>query len=206
MRRYLLSGTLASLLLVAGGCASDNGTQSTEKGGPGVDVSQNAKVTTTTEDGILVKRFDLDGDANPDVIKYFEILEDPDRPDVKKHRMQRKKVDVNADGEMDIVREYNEDGDIRRERADLDLDGTFDTVSHFDGGQLARKETLTDDGEGVAETRFYSDGNLVRVERDRNEDGKVDYWEYYEDGLLQRIGRDMNGDEKIDRWVHREKK
>jgi hypothetical protein len=41
---------------------------------------------------------------------------------------------------------------------------------------------------------------VTRVDRDSNNDGKVDYWEYYEGGTLDRIGYDNDGDGRVDHW------
>ncbi len=40
----------------------------------------------------------------------------------------------------------------------------------------------------------------MRLERDTNDDGKVDEWEYYEGGKLDRIGYDTTGTGTVNKW------
>jgi antitoxin component YwqK of YwqJK toxin-antitoxin module len=198
---HTVHATAWALLLVGltSGCASDSGSTAA-----GDEISMDKPQVTTTEEGdLVVKRFDLNKDGQADVIKYFERFKSPDNPDVTMERIERKEVDVNADGTIEITRYYDDEGNAKRETVDVNLDGTIDTTNYYDGGKLARKEVHGEDGESIIATRFYLGGELQRVERDRNNDGKVDYWEYYENESLQRIGRDLNGDQKIDRWIDR---
>src|SRR4051812_47801172 len=60
------------------------------------------------------------------------------------------------------------------------------------------------DGNGVVDTMSYMDGaRVVRIEIDKNEDGKVDRWEYYDaNQRLEKIGSSRNGDGKEDSWSY----
>lgn len=60
------------------------------------------------------------------------------------------------------------------------------------------------DGNGVVDTVSYMDGaRVVRIEIDKNEDGKVDRWEYYDaNQKLEKIGTSRNGDGKEDSWSY----
>lgn len=201
MRSHILFALAVAALFVAAGCKSDDGATKKSDGATGTIDGPNK--TTTEEDGFIVERFTLDDDEDPDVIKYFEEYPDPDNEGVMRRRLRKKEIDVNSDGKIDVVREYDKEGDPRSERVDVDLDGIYDNRNYFDNGELVRKELLSDDGTTVVETRYYSEGTITRVERDRNADGSVDYWEYYEQGTLDRIGRDVNGDGSADKWTRR---
>lgn len=70
-------------------------------------------------------------------------------------------------------------GKLTRLTADLDKNGTIDTWTYMDGT------------------------NILRTERDRNEDGKVDFWEFNlpdGKGLIDRTEEDTNGDGIPDKW------
>ena len=192
--------TLAAILAFAG-CSSDD---SAAKGGDSKITMQKPGVTTAKEGEFQVEYYDVDGDNNPDVIKYIKETADPNNPDVTQRKLHKKKVDVDGNGKVDIIKFYNDAGLPKKEKSDTDLDGTYDIVAHMKSGKLARKEILDEKGERVKTTRYYKGENLSRVEKDTNGDGKPDHFEYYEEGVLQRVGYDKNGDSEIDKWVHRE--
>ena len=56
------------------------------------------------------------------------------------------------------------------------------------------------DGNGKVDTVSYMDGSrVVRIEIDKDEDGKVDRWEYYgPDQTLEKVGISRAGDGKED--------
>jgi hypothetical protein len=60
------------------------------------------------------------------------------------------------------------------------------------------------DGDGKIDTVSYMDGALVvRIEIDKNEDGKVDRWEYYgPDQKLEKVGFSRANDGKEDAWSY----
>ncbi len=200
---YLGALLTLSVPLTGLGCSTNQSAQkqsSIEMDQPGV--------MSETKGDTYIRRFDLDGDSNPEITRYYKLLDETQEDsDAKKRRLVRKEIDVDYDGGVDVIRHYNEQGELKREKVDLNRNGTFDVVNHFKGeSKLVRKELLDDEGENVRETRYYSGDKLSKVERDADGDGQVDYWEFYQDEELQRIGYDENGDEKVDRWVHRETK
>jgi hypothetical protein len=199
-RIHILAVVAVGAFVFAAGCKSDDAAQKDQRRTGTID---GPNFTTSEEDGLIVERYTLDDDDEPDVIKFFETYPDPDDEQVTRRRLRRKKIDVNSDGRVDIVREYDKEGTPKSEEVDVNLDGVFDARNFFDNGQMVRKELLGEDGSSVVETRYYNDGTIMRVEKDRNSDGSVDYWEYYEQGTLDRIGRDVNGDGSADKWTRR---
>lgn len=198
--------TIVVMSLLAAGCASDSGSKDGEASEKVVPA-----VTTTREEGKLIKRFDVNDDGRAEIEKVFDVSKAPDGGENGKTKerqvLREKRIDVNHDGVYDIVRFYNEKREKKRERVDIDRDGQDDWISYFDEGTVARKEMLGKDGKTVVSTRFYDgEGELERVELDRNDDGKIDYWEFYESGQITRIGRDVDGDEEADEWSRRQQK
>ena len=65
------------------------------------------------------------------------------------------------------------------------------------------RRTLDADQDGHAEQiRYYTrkDDVLMRIEKDRNFDGRIDTWDRYEDGKLTRRALDSNDDGLPDTW------
>ena len=89
-----------------------------------------------------------------------------------------------SDPERDRLREtirptYDKaSGRLRELASDADRNGTMDTWTEMDGARP------------------------IRSRMDRNEDGRVDRWEYYgEDGRLQKVGFSRKDDGKPDAWA-----
>ena len=59
-------------------------------------------------------------------------------------------------------------------------------------------------GSGTVDTWSYMDGaRVVRIEIDKNHDGKIDRWEYYDaNQKLEKIGSSRAGDGKEDAWSY----
>jgi hypothetical protein len=59
-------------------------------------------------------------------------------------------------------------------------------------------------GDGVVDTWSYMDGpRIVRIEIDRDHDGKIDRWEYYRpDRTLEKVGFSRANDGKEDAWSY----
>ncbi len=59
------------------------------------------------------------------------------------------------------------------------------------------------DGDGIADTFTYMDGRrVIRIEVDRNHDGRIDRWEYYNaDQTLSKIGISRADDGREDAWI-----
>lgn len=111
-----------------------------------------------------------------------------------------REVDTNLDGVMDIVRTYNDKGEVAAEQADTTYDGVIDTWLAFSKGRIIKRQADLDGDGRPDETGFYVDGKLNRVQRDTNRDGKPDVWEIYDDGRLERMGVDLDRDGHVDRW------
>lgn len=154
-------------------------------------------------DGQIILKFDNDGDGKADVIKTLEEYPDPDDPAVTLRRTRKMEMDVNSDGKINIIRDYDDAGTLRQESSDTNLDGSIELVAYYEKGKLVKKEHLDPKTGRITDHRYYANGNLLRLERDTNNDDKIDYWEYYTDGTLERIGRDFNGDGRADSWQKR---
>lgn len=196
-RTYLLPGALSSLLIACGGA---NAPQVEAQVAAPVEADFNDAEAYAKAQGLELRRFDLNRDKRPDVFKYYRAGSDAKAQGEAAPVLVRKDVDLNNDGKVDVVRMYDDKGDIVEERTDLDFDGRFDDVTIYAAGVLARKEIDLDyDGKPDVK-RFYVEGKLGHVEADRNGDGKVDTWEYYEGGALDRVGTDADGDGIVDKW------
>lgn len=136
---------------------------------------------------------DLNKDGAPDAYQYSRMVGDVSV-------VIRKEVDVNFDGRIDLIRTFNEKGELVSERLDHDFDGRIDVVNYFENGVIVRKEYDTNFDSIVDVWRHFDKGVISRKEADLNHDGKVDYWEYYEEGKLDRIGIDRDGDGEVDEW------
>mgnify|MGYP006281289447 FL=1 len=112
--------------------------------------------------GPNVQTSDINEDGTPEVVKYYEEIEDPDRPGQRKSVLVRQELDLTWDGKTDIWRYFDRSGNVTREEWDLDFDGNVD------------------------ETRYFEDGVIVRAERDQNNDGRADVVRYYAGGKLER--------------------
>jgi hypothetical protein len=111
-----------------------------------------------------------------------------------------READTDLDGVKDVIRTFNEKGELIAEQADSNYDGKIDTWLQFVRNKVAKAE-LDNNADGKPDERKeYVAGVLSRVQRDVNFDGRMDAWEVYEEGRLNRIGQDLDGDEKVDRW------
>lgn len=136
---------------------------------------------------------DLNKDGVPDAYQYSRMVDDV-------AVVFRKEVDVNFDGKIDLIRSFNEKGDLVSERLDHDFDGRVDVVNFFEQGVIVKKEYDTNFDSTVDLWRYFDKGTISRKEADLNHDGKVDYWEYYEQGKLDRVGIDRDADGEVDEW------
>lgn len=199
----LIAGLCLGTGILSSGCAADNKTTQKPQKVKSLKDFEASNFSTSKEGEFIVERYSLDGDEEPDLIKYFEEYPDPDNANVTLRRLRKKEVDVDSNGSMDIVRLYDIEGVPTKEKMDRNLTGNIDTISYFDNGNLVRKEALNEDGTRVLETRYYTEGVIMRIEKDKSSDGQVDYWEYYEVGTLDRVGVDLNADGRADTWKRR---
>ena len=141
-----------------------------------------------------VTGLDINGDGKPDIFKHYKEVGE-------RRVIVKRESDLNADGKIDVVRLYNVKEQPTQETVDLDFDGNKDVVRTFEEGKLIREAfDMNLDGKPDL-TKFFEDGALIRKEQDSKLDGKVDYWEYFDEkGKLERIGVDHDGDGAIDAW------
>ncbi len=187
-------------LLVGGLCAGGCGGGAKKVAGPTVTGNEDlglpavdAKLCDTK--GKKVALFDLNQDGKPDVWKLTEDAGKGDQPTCKQ-------VDLNHDGKKDFVTQYDEAGKIVLEEYDFDFDGKIDARVHFDRktGRKVAAERVASFGERPDVWEKYGDGeSLEAMRRDRNGDGKPDYWEQYLGGNLDKILYDDDFDGKVDR-------
>ena len=190
MSRFLLS--CFALLVCACSAAPDPNA---------VPMSERLDTTESTQDGLRVVRFDVNRDQRPNIWKYYKDVPGPDGRMLE--IMVRKELDLNADGHVDVIRHYDEQGKVTKEELDLSFDRRIDVINYFEDGVLVRAE-MDLNFDGVPDLfRYYRQGKLVRLERDTNFNGQIDYWEYYEEGRLDRVGYDISGDGQIDRMDRR---
>jgi hypothetical protein len=148
-----------------------------------------------------VRSSDVDGNGVPEVYKYFDQVDDPDRPGEKKSALVREDLDVNWDGKIDIWRYFGADGQVVKEEWDADYDGNVDETRVFEAGAVARSERDRNNDGRVDIVRFYKAGKLERKETDTNGDGKADRWEYFTGRNVDRIGVDKDFDGTVDTWA-----
>lgn len=196
LRKTLLAATLA---LAAQSCSTNKGAEKGEtKGAEGETVvTENIKQRKAGDE--TQTETDLNGDKKPDVFTYTVKAKSADGKDID--RLVRKELDINADGKIDISRNYDEREQISREALDLDFDGKVDQVNFYEKGVIVRKERDLSSAGKPSLWLFFEKGKLVRKERDTNGDGRVDYWEYWENDQVDRIGEDLDGDGNVDKWT-----
>ncbi|MGB9599134.1 MAG: hypothetical protein ACPL7I_01160, partial [Myxococcota bacterium] len=153
-------------------------------------------------DGLPFKTYDLNGDNKPDIWEYYKKVEKDGKP---VEVVVRKEFDLNHDGKVDMVRIFNDKGEVIREMIDFDFDGRFDTTNYIEKGQLVRQEMdLNWDGKPDI-IKYFEKGKIVRKEISTKMEGKMDYFEYYDDkGSIDRIGIDKNGDGDVDQWIKKQ--
>ncbi|MCP4501546.1 MAG: hypothetical protein GY822_16430 [Deltaproteobacteria bacterium] len=199
LKKPLAAASFGIFLLV--GCASDEGAKKentvTENSTDGEKKPQGAtRIADDAFDPAAFEKRDLDlnGDGKADA---YQFLTKGKPEDVL---VVRKEIDVNFDGNIDIIRTMDEKGNLIQERFDHDFDGRIDVVNIFERGSLVRKEYDTNYDGTVDMWRFFDNAVIARKEADMNFDGKVDLWEYYEKGQIDRVGIDRNADGVVDDW------
>ncbi len=140
------------------------------------------------------KGIDLNGDMRDDAYHFSQKAGSG-------RVLVRKEIDVNSDGKIDLIQNYDAIGSLSSERLDTDFDGKIDVVNIYEKGSLARKEYDTNFDNLIDVSRFYTGGKVARIEADQDLDGRVDYWEYYENGKIDRSGYDKDGDGVVDVWA-----
>lgn len=85
--------------------------------------------------------------------------------------------------------------------ADLNGDGRVDVYTYFDAsGVIRRREAGYTVSNAIDEISTYKAGALEVVARDTSFDGRLDTWDYYENNRLVRRERDKTGEGRVDEW------
>jgi hypothetical protein len=186
LRLACLAGCLAAALLGIAGCATSQSTQKKEEATPDQPQKKRARHDNLSRQGKQVDTYDLNEDGKPD--QWVIRSQSGD--------VVREERDMNFDGKVDLWQYPGPDGDIVEEEMDLDLDGTVDLIAFYKDGTVRRKKIAVSFKEDFSIVKIYDKkGQLLRVERDEDDDGRTDVWEYYDDqGDRERIGWDDNGD------------
>jgi hypothetical protein len=107
--------------------------------------------------------FDSNKDGKPD--KWY---------DYEDNRVKWEKSDLNFDGIVDYIVEFDEKGRKLSEREDSNFDGTFDTFFTYDQGKLVLEE-IDSNYDGKIDLRVYMDGVYVlKYEQETDFDGIFD--------------------------------
>ena len=195
VQRWTMLGLAA---VISGGCAASKSAQGPVLGPDGKPLEV-VEMQREARPGERVLPMDVNADGNPDVWSYVVSGKDDQGRDVD--RLARKELDLNADGRVDVARDYDERERLVREAMDLDFDGNVDQVNHYDNkGQISRKERDLDSNRRPDLWIYFERGQIVRKERDTNGDGRAEYWEYWENDHIDRIGEDLDGDGQVDKW------
>lgn len=137
------------------------------------------------------------GALQPSIRRVYRVVGEGDQ---RRRILICREVDTNLDGIKDLVRRYNDQGEVIEEQADSNYDGKLDTWIRFSKGRIAQVDVDLNGDDSPDETRYYVRGKLSRVQRDTNHDGKPDIWEIYAGGHLERMGVDVDHDGRVDRW------
>lgn len=189
--RFISTLTLCSALL--GGCSQKNKEELSTQ-------SLFDKVTEVRieEDGVILQRIDLNNDG---IINIENTLRERSSA---ARLLLMKKVDLDLNGDFEIVSYFDETGQLKLEETDKDYDGLLDTRDHYENGMRVKSE-YDSDGDGRTDVfTFYVRGEdgrprVDRKERDTNADGVTDHWERYgPDGEVIRAGADTDGDGTVD--------
>ncbi|HTO08067.1 MAG TPA: hypothetical protein VMR86_13545 [Myxococcota bacterium] len=158
-------------------------------------------VNTYLPDGRLKDRAeDTNQDGKPDRWIIYNGAESAERVE----------VDRNFDGKRDGFLQY-QNGVLAYEEYDNNNDGKIDRrIEYVNGKRHVEIEDTNLNGVMDSRTFFDDKGVLVRVERDKNEDGKPDVFEYFEGTdpgkvVLVKREEDTNGDGVVDVTSYYEK-
>jgi hypothetical protein len=154
------------------------------------------------------------GSLLPNVRRVYQIVSYGDE---RKRILVCREADTNLDGVKDVIRLYNDKGEVATEEADSDYDGRIDTWLTFTSGRLSKESRDTNNDGNPDLWKYYvldaeidaskeslakAPLRLQRIQRDLNFDTKPDVWEFYEQGRLERMGMDLDYDGRVDRWDH----
>ncbi|GAC1560143.1 MAG: hypothetical protein NVS3B10_18600 [Polyangiales bacterium] len=164
---------------------------------------KNATRCDSSKPGRELSYHDLAGTGKPDMVEVIGYSKQASG--MSEGRPLCMELDTNRDGKLDLLRVFDDNGEIESEEADRNYDGKSDVWISYEKG-LITKIAFDTQFKGLAdEFHYYRDGKLKRIERDRNGDGKIDVWEFYlADGKLERMGVDLDLNGKVDVWYRDE--
>lgn len=228
MRRALplwLAAALVSAALAAGCGGKSKKGDTTAGGGGGASGAGGAGVTQDfspiemstlcntkvdlgpcdTRKNEVAPPFDLNNDGHPDLWRVLGKKDDGSKYTACKLvnlDFDRKPVAGGKQvGTIDYLVVYSPDGYVLAEQFDFDYDNVMDAQFRYDAQKrvrfLAERDSNGDGAWDVCEE--YDDvGQLMKIQRDRNADGKPDQWELYQDGNVTAILYDNDGDGRVD--------
>jgi hypothetical protein len=164
---------------------------------------KNAPRCDANQPGRELSYHDLSGTGRPDMVEVIGYSKGASG--ISEGRPLCMELDTNRDGVLDLLRVFDDRGQIESEEADRNYDGKSDIWITYEKGQIAKQSFDTMFKGNPDEFHFYRDGKLKRIERDRNGDGKMDIWEFYlVNGQLERMGVDLDYNGKVDTWYRDE--
>ncbi|MEO7093678.1 MAG: hypothetical protein ABI175_10535 [Polyangiales bacterium] len=164
---------------------------------------KNAPRCDVNKPGRELSYHDLSGTGRPDMVEVIGYSKGASG--ISEGRPLCMELDTNRDGTLDLLRVFDDKGEIESEEADRNYDGKSDIWITYEKGQIAKQSFDTMYKGNPDEFHFYRDGKLKRIERDRNGDGKMDIWEFYlATGQLERMGVDLDFNGKVDTWYRDE--
>ncbi|MGR3218996.1 MAG: HEAT repeat domain-containing protein [Candidatus Anammoxibacter sp.] len=115
-------------------------------------------------------------------------------------RLCKKGHDKNIDGKADYIEILNDEGKTVGEMEDTDFDGTFDKFTFSD------KWAYLNERKHYDRDAFYRNKDLIILEFDQNNNGKIDRWEFYNKNKKKlKVEIDDNEDGKVNQWVYFDK-
>lgn len=121
-----------------------------------------------------LSKFDRNYDGKIDSIEYYDNLDKFNISD-----WSRQEIDTDLDGNMDVWNE-KEDNGIIVAKVDRNKDRRIDKKLYFkdENSQLRiqpYKVCFDNDADGVFDFfMYYANGDIIRIEKDNNNDGKID--------------------------------
>ena len=107
--------------------------------------------------------------------------------------------DTNKDGKADKWYTY-EDGYVNSERSDLNFDGQVDFIVEFDKRGKKKYEEMDNNFDGKMDTFYYYEkGKAVKQTIDSNYDGNIDIWIYLDGIYVDRYEQDTDFDGVVDK-------
>jgi len=171
MQRTLTTAALAALLVLPL-TSEAGGKRKAADDAAAAAAAEQAQEDARVKPDVLVE-VDFNEDGAIDVRNYY-VTRETGRILIKKE------TDLNLDGRVDVLTEYDEAGAITRESMDGDFDGTFEWFDTYRGGQRVLAEIDTNFDGKIDVKNHYAEGHVTRKERDTNGDGDMDFWETFD--------------------------